>query len=45
VVAGTDAAGTAAAARAFAQPSALNGRFAVAAVSGGVLPVPVGAGA
>jgi hypothetical protein len=45
VVAGTDAAGTTAAARAFAQPSALNGRFAVAAVSGGVLPVPVGAGA
>ena len=45
VVAGTDAAGTAAAARAFADPSALSDRFAVAAVSGGVLPVPVGGGA
>jgi hypothetical protein len=45
VVAGTDAAGTTAAARAFTQPSALADRFAVAAVSGGVLPVPVGGGA
>jgi hypothetical protein len=45
VIAGTDAAGTAAAARAFAEPSALSDRFAVAAVSGGVLPVPVGGGA
>ncbi len=45
VVAGTDAAGTTAAARAFAEPSALADRFAVAAVSGGVLPVPVGGGA
>ena len=45
VIAGTDAAGTAAAARAFADPSALSDRFAVAAVSGGVLPVPVGGGA
>jgi hypothetical protein len=45
VIAGTDAAGTAAAARAFADPSALPDRFAVAAVSGGVLPVPVGGGA
>ena len=44
VVAGTDAAGTTAAARAFAEPSALADRFAVAAVSGGVLPVPVGGG-
>jgi hypothetical protein len=44
VVAGTDAAGTAAAARAFADSSALTDRFAVAAVSGGVLPVPVGGG-
>ena len=45
VVAGTDAAGTAAAARAFADPSALSDRFAIAAASGGVLPVPVGGGA
>ncbi len=45
VVAGTDAAGTTAAARAFADPSALSDRFAVAAVSGGVLAVPVGGGA
>ena len=44
VIAGTDAAGTAAAARAFADPSALSDRFAVATVSGGVLPVPVGGG-
>jgi hypothetical protein len=45
VIAGTDAAGTAAAAGAFADPAALSDRFAVAAVSGGVLPVPVGGGA
>jgi hypothetical protein len=45
VIAGTDAAGTTAAARAFAEPSALNDRFAVAAVAGGVVPVPAGGGA
>jgi hypothetical protein len=45
VVAGTDAAGTTAAARAFAEPSRLSDRFAVAAVAGGVLPVPAGGGA
>ena len=45
VVAGTDTAGTTSAARAFAEPSALTDRFAVATVSGGVLPVPVGGGA
>jgi hypothetical protein len=45
VVAGTDAAGTAAAARAFADPSALSDRFAVAAASGGLVPVPIGGGA
>jgi Domain of unknown function (DUF4430) len=42
VVAGTDAAGTLAAARAFGEPAALTDRFAVAAVSGGVVGVPVG---
>jgi hypothetical protein len=44
VVAGTDAAGTLAAARSFGDPSALASRFAVAAASGGTLPVPVGNG-
>ena len=45
VVAGTDPAGTLAAARVFGQPGALTDRFALAAASGGVLRVPVGGGA
>jgi hypothetical protein len=45
VVAGSDAAGTTAAARAFADPSALHDRFALVAASGGVVPVPLGGGA
>ena len=44
VVTGTDQAGTTAAARVFAQPSALADRFAASAAAGGVIPVPVGGG-